>query len=184
MAVRHFLYTGHSPFVFKLQVLYRKKDAFAPEKVGRMKIKAYICLRKHRICFLRGVPVSVVQGDRLRLYPLNLMQVMLPKGIGINRFFVKPCGRGWLVLLFHGGKTMVKTSENTVREFALPASICPLLRVVPTKPGTTCNRGFPFSSPPLAINYIYIVYGSNHQRKADSNGCRKPYGPCGRNGTA
>ena len=75
------------------------------------------------------------RGDRLRLYPLNLMQVMLPKGIGINRFFVKPCGRGWFVLLFHGGKTMVKTSENTVREFALPASICPLLRVVPTKPG-------------------------------------------------
>ena len=30
---------------------------------------------------------------------------------------------------------MVKTSENTVREFALPASICPLLRVVPKKPG-------------------------------------------------
>ena len=83
------------------------------------------------------------RGDRLRLYPLNLMQVMLPKGIGINRFFVKPCGRGWFVLLFHGGKTMVKTSENTVREFALPASICPLLRVVPTKPMEVIINGKP-----------------------------------------
>ena len=71
MAVRHFPHAGHSPFVFKLQVLYRKKDAFAPEKVGRMKIKAYICLRKHRICFLRGVPVSVVQGGQAEIIPIE-----------------------------------------------------------------------------------------------------------------